>query len=134
MKPEITPKQRWLIRTGLVLPFMVPANYYLLKLDHRFGIVAISQFLVGFILCLLPILVAERKYEYQLPSKSDYIIFGLAFCLLAAVNFGVTYGFHSHNRLDEAIGSVLNILPILPFLLFVKAKDGKLKSPEVKNS
>lgn len=134
MKPEITPKQRWLIRTGLVLPFIVPTNYYLLKLDHRFGIVAISLFLVGFILCLLPILVAERKYEYQLPSKSNFIFSSIAFFLLAAVNFGVSYGFHTNNRLDEAVGSVLNILPILPFLLFVKAKDGKLKSPEVKNS
>jgi hypothetical protein len=134
MKPEITPKQRWLIRTWLALSFNVPASYHLIKLYNVFGIAPISLFLVGFIVCLLAILVMERMTVYQLPSKSDYIFSSIAFFLVAVVNFGVTYGFHTNNRLEEAVDSVLNILPILPFLLLVKVKDGKLKSPEVKNS
>ncbi|MEI7984200.1 MAG: hypothetical protein WCI55_01125 [Armatimonadota bacterium] len=134
MKPEITPKQRWLIRTWLALSFNVPASYHQIKLYNVFGIAPISLFLVGFIVCLLAILVMERMAVYQLPSKSDYIFSSIAFFLVVAVNFGVINGLKSHNRLDEAVGSVLNFLPILPYLLFVKAKDGKLKSPEVKNS
>ncbi len=125
-----TSRQTWLIRSCIVSPMVAATAYHVLRLYQNLPTISLLLFLVAVGIALLTLWTVERKYEYKLPSKSDIFSCGLAFLLLGGFNFWLDYNVHNHDKVHEALSSLLSLLCLFPFMLFV----GQKKSIPIKSA
>ncbi len=130
MNREVTPKQRKLIHSCIVAPVLATTIYHVARISQNLPLISLLLFLVAATLAPLSLWTVERKYVYKLPTKGDLGIYSAALLLVGGVNFSIEYNIHGHDNLHEAVSSLLSLLCILPFMLFV----GQKKSIPIKRA
>ena len=128
MQPELDSRTIWFFRASLAVSIMASSIFHIARLAFIVGPSALILLLISAALCVGGIWFTERKYVLRLPSRQDVSTYLVLFCLFGGMHFWIEYNFHFRDRLFEGISSVLSLLLIFPFLMFVRGKKGKQPS------